>query len=560
MTNNKISIYQVLPRLFGNQLKTPIYNGTIQENGCGKMNDFTPKALQEIKNLGVNYIWYTGIIRHGITTEYPNLSAQDPCIIKGKAGSPYAIIDYYDVNPDLAEDIEDRMNEFENLVNRTHQEGLKVLIDFVPNHVGRDYKSLMKPKEIPDLGEKDNNSAPFHPNNNFYYLPNEELHLDFCENQKFRETPAKVTGDDCFSAHPGVNNWYETIKLNYGIDFSNGRQKRFDPIPDTWSRMLEILTHWTEKGIDGFRCDMVEMVPVEFWSWVIPQIKEINPNLIIIAEVYQPHLYHDYIHIGKFDYLYDKVGLYDMLKAVLRGEQPASILSNSWKRLNGLDKHMLRFLENHDEQRIATAEFAYNANRAIPAMMLSATIHQGPIMTYFGQEFGENNTSATGFSGDDARTTIFDYWNIPSIQRWRGKSAYTGSALLPEEKKLQKEYKKILKLAISHPTITNGEFYDLMWANKDNHQFYHNYVFAYLRNYKDIALLFILNFSDQELEQKIIIPGHALEYAEKDTTKLKDTIFKDYFSKESIRIKHYDLVQQGLPVKLKPWYFQVFEF
>jgi glycosidase len=558
--SKKISIYQVLPRLFGNQNKAPKFNGTILQNGCGKMNDLTPKALQEIKKLGVNYIWYTGIIRHGSTTKYPNLPSQDTCIIKGKAGSPYAIVDYYDVNPDLAEEVKNRMNEFESLVRRTHEAGMKVLIDFVPNHVGRDYKSLKKPKGTPDLGEYDNNAIPFSPQNNFYYLPNEELHLNFCENQKFKEHPAKVTGDDCFTAHPGINNWYETIKLNYGIDYLNGRHKRFDPIPDTWTRMLEILTYWTHKNIDGFRCDMVEMVPVEFWAWVIPQIKKINPDLIFVAEVYKPHLYQDYINIGKFDYLYDKVGLYDMLKAVLRGEQPASILSSSWKSLNGLDKHMLRFLENHDEQRIATPEFAYEAKRAIPAMMLSATIHQGPIMTYFGQEFGENNTAASGFSGDDARTTIFDYWNVPSIQRWRGKSAYSGSSLLLKEKELQKEYKKILKLAISHPAIAKGEFYDLMWANEQNHLFYHNYIYAYFRNYKDKTLLFILNFSNKQLEQRVIFPAHALEFAAKDTTKLTEKLFKSIFTKETIKIPHYELVQQGLAVQIEPWYYKVFEF
>jgi glycosidase len=558
--SKKISIYQVLPRLFGNQNKAPKFNGTILQNGCGKMNDLTPKALQEIKKLGVNYIWYTGIIRHGITTEYPKLPAQDPSIIKGKAGSPYAIVDYYDVNPDLAEEVKNRMNEFENLVKRTHEAGMKVLIDFVPNHVGRDYKSLKKPKGTPDLGENDNTSTPFHPNNNFYYLPNEELHLDFCENPKFKEKPAKVTGDNCFTAHPVINNWYETIKLNYGIDYLNGRHKRFDPIPDTWTRMLEILTYWTHKNIDGFRCDMVEMVPVEFWAWVIPQIKKINPDLIFVAEVYKPHLYQDYINIGKFDYLYDKVGLYDMLKAVLRGEQPASILSSSWKSLNGLDTHMLRFLENHDEQRIATPEFAFEAKRAIPAMMLSATIHQGPILTYFGQEFGENNTAASGFSGDDARTTIFDYWNVPSIQRWRGKSAYSGSSLLLKEKELQKEYKKILKLAISHPAIAKGEFYDLMWANEQNHLFYHNYIYAYFRNYKDKTLLFILNFSNKQLEQRVIFPAHALEFAAKDTTKLTEKLFKSIFTKETIKIPHYELVQQGLAVQIEPWYYKVFEF
>ena len=557
---SKISIYQVLPRLFGNQNKTPKYNDNIQENGCGKMNDFTPKALQEIKKLGVNHIWYTGIIRHGTTTEYPGIPAQDPCIIKGKAGSPYAIVDYYDVHPDLAEEVHQRMQEFENLVKRTHDENMKVIIDFVPNHVGRDYKSLAKPKEIPDLGENDDSSSPFHPHNNFYYLPNEKLTLSFCEEQQFKEFPAKVTGDDCFSSFPGINNWYETIKLNYGIDYSSGRQKRFDPIPATWTRMLEILSYWTHKGIDGFRCDMVEMVPVEFWAWVIPQIKAINPELIFIAEVYQPHLYHEYIKTGKFDYLYDKVGLYDMLKAVLRGERPASILSDSWKSLNGLDKHMLRFLENHDEQRIATPEFASDAKKAIPAMMLSATIHQGPIMTYFGQEFGENNTAASGFSGDDARTTIFDYWNIPTIQRWRGKSAYSGSSLSSEEKSLQSEYKKILNLAMKHPAISNGSFYDLTWANKENHYFHHNHVYAYLRHYKNTTLLFILNFSDEELKQHVIVPGHALEFTGKDITKLKDKIFNDFITNEKVSISHYELVNKGLEINLKPNYYRIYEF
>ncbi len=556
----KISIYQVLPRLFGNPNKNPKFNGSLQENGCGKMNDFTPEALKAIKKLGINYVWYTGIIHHATSTSYPGIPSQDSCILKGKAGSPYAIVDYYDVHPDLAVDVENRMAEFEELVKRTHDEGMKVIIDFVPNHVSRAYRSTSKPKGVPDFGETDDSSLAFHPQNNFYYLPAEKLVLPGCQSHNFQELPAKVTGNDCFSPNPGINDWYETIKLNYGVDVQNGNNKHFNPIPSTWFRMLEILKYWTNKGIDGFRCDMAEMVPVEFWGWVIPQIKQINGDIIFIAEVYQPDIYHDYIFKGKFDYLYDKVGLYDMLKAIIRGEQPASNLSDSWKSLNGLDKYMLRFLENHDEQRIASSEFAGQAEKAIPAMVLSATMHQGPVMTYFGQEFGENSTTASGFSGDDGRTTIFDYWNIPSIQRWKGKSAFSGKTLSAEEKAHQQEYSKILNLAMSHPAIGQGSFYDLMWANKDNHHFYHNYVYAYLRSFKTASLLIVLNFSARELNQKVIISGHALEFAEKDTSKLVDKTFKNIFTGVEYQIPFYKLVQQGFELTIKPFGYQIFEF
>lgn len=557
---NKISIYQVLVRLFGNQKKHPVLNGGIDENGSGKFNDFTPKALEEIKKLGISHIWYTGIIRHATTSSYPGLTSQDPCIIKGKAGSPYAITDYYDVNPDLAEDVTKRMKEFELLLKRTKYAGMKSIIDFVPNHVSRDYQSLKKAKNVIDLGELDDSGQHFNAQNNFYYLPGEALALDFCPDQKYDENPAKVSGNDCFHSKPNINDWYETIKLNYGVDIQNHHQQYFKPIPNTWFRMLEILQYWTGKGVDGFRCDMVEMVPVAFWAWVIPQIKALNEEIIFIGEVYQPHLYEDYIKNGKFDYLYDKVGLYDQLKAVMRGEQSASTLSDSWKRLNGLDEFMLRFLENHDEQRIASPDFAGEAEKAIPAMMLSATIHRGPILTYFGQEFGEDAKGSTGFSGDDGRTTIFDYWKVESMQKWRGKSAYKGSSLSLKEKNLRKEYQKILNLSLSHPAIANGQFYDLMWANKDNHHFYHNHVFAYFRCYEKTCLLLVLNFSGMALDQKIIIPGHALEFAQKDTTKLKDNIFKNYFSKESQRIPYYTLVHEGLDVHIKPYYYQAFEF
>jgi len=559
-SQKKISIYQLLPRLFGNAQKKPKINGSIEQNGCGKFNDIDEKAIKAIKKLGITHIWYTGIIRHATTTGYNGIPAQDACIVKGKAGSPYAITDYYDVSPDLAQQLNNRMKEFESLLKRTQEAGLKNIIDFIPNHVSRNYKSSKKPKGLSDFGETDDDSQSFDAQNNFYYLPNEKLQLQFCEKQEYQEFPAKVSGNDCFSSQPKINDWYETVKLNYGVDVLNHRSQHFSPIPNTWIKMLEILSFWTQKGVDGFRCDMTEMVPVEFWAWVIPQIKKINTEVIFIAEIYQPHLYESYLKQGHFDYLYDKVGLYDTLKSVIRGESPASHISDVWKSLNSLDQYMLRFLENHDEQRIASASFAGDAYKAIPAMLLSASMHQGPIMTYFGQEFGENAAGETGFSGDDGRTTIFDYWNIPSIQRWRGRSAYSGILLSEQEKNLQKEYAKILNFCIKSPVIAKGDFYDLIWANKDNPHFHHNYVYAYFRTYKGKSLLFLLNFSQNTLKQNIIIPEHALQFTNKKRNHLKDICFIDIFKRDKIRLNYTQVINKGLEVEFSANGYMIFEF
>ena len=342
--SQKIIIYQVFTRLFGNKTTTLQNNGSIKENGCGKMADFTAKALDEIKHLGATHIWYTGIIEHATQTDYSAYGIQKdhPAVVKGKAGSPYAIKDYYDVDPDLAVKVEHRMKEFENLVNRTHKAGLKMIIDFVPNHVARQYHSDQKPEGVEDLGARDNKGKGFDPQNNFYYIPGEPLHLDNLNvsPKDYQESPAKATGNDVFSAWPGQNDWYETIKLNYGVDYCNGHTCCFDPIPDTWKKMLDILCFWAAKGIDGFRCDMAEMVPVEFWGWAIPQVKALHPSIIFIAEVYNPAEYRNYIFQGHFDYLYDKVGLYDTLRAVSSGFTSAGNITSCWQQVDDIQNHI----------------------------------------------------------------------------------------------------------------------------------------------------------------------------------------------------------------------------
>ena len=366
---NKMIIYQVFTRLFGNDKTACTPHGSKTENGCGHFADFTQKALTEIQKLGATHIWYTGVIAHATQTDYTSygIPSDHPAIVKGKAGSPYAIKDYYDVDPDLAIKPEKRMKEFQNLIYRTHDAGLKVIIDFVPNHVARQYQSANRPEGVKDLGEEDDQTLSFSPQNNFYYIPGHPFQPGFdlqgSAPSPYEECPAKATGNDNFSPSPGRNDWYETIKLNYGIDYCNGGERHFDPIPSTWFKMRDILLFWAGKGIDGFRCDMAEMVPVEFWAWAIPQVKCHYPSLVFIAEVYNPNEYRNYIYKGGFDYLYDKVGLYDTLRGVVCGYASARQITGCWQNVDDIKDRMLNFLENHDEQRLASDFFAGNAEK-----------------------------------------------------------------------------------------------------------------------------------------------------------------------------------------------------
>lgn len=502
-----------MPRLFGNYNTNLKPNGTIDENGCGKFNSFTPKALKEIKKLGVTHVWYTGIIEHATQTDYSvcGIRKDNPSIVKGKAGSPYAIKDYYDVDPDLAEDVPNRMKEFENLVLRTHKANLQVIIDFVPNHVAREYYSDAKPEGVKDLGENDHPEWFFSPLNNFYYIPDQSFHPQF-STVNYHEFPAKATGNDMFSASPTANDWYETIKLNYGVNYVEGMQKQFDPLPDTWLKMRDILLFWASKNVDGFRCDMAEMVPVEFWGWVIPEIKAKYPTVDFIAEVYNPAEYRNYLNNGKFDYLYDKVGMYDVLRNVTSKNFAVRDITPTWQAVSDIQDKMLNFLENHDEQRIGSGFFAGNGIYAQPAMIIAATLTKGPVMIYSGQEFGESGMDFEGFSGVDGRTTIFDYWGVKSLQAWTNKGKFDGQHLNDEQKELYQFYKKLLQITITEKAITDGIMFDLMYANLDNQKFNTHEQFAFFRKYEEELLLIVTNFHDKHLETEVSIPVEAFEY------------------------------------------------
>lgn len=503
-------IYQIIPRLFANFNETRKYNGTKAENGCGKMADINDKALKSIADLGATHVWYTGIIRHA-TAEL-----NSPAITKGLAGSPYAITDYYDVNPDLAVNEDKRMEEFEQLVARTHAAGLDVLIDFVPNHVAREYRSTHKPKGIEDLGEGDHPEWAFSPLNNFYYIPGQPLTMDI-DLKGYQEYPAKVTGNDCFSSHPSKTDWYETVKLNYGVFYQGGGEKQFFPIPSTWKKMVDILLFWASKKINGVRVDMAEMVPVEFFQWAIDKVKKKYPEFIFIGECYDPSRYDAYLKAG-FDYLYDKVGMYDYLRGVTSKNWPVEGITSQWMQHSGERlNHMLYFLENHDEQRIASGFFCGDGTCAEPAMIVAATLNQCAVMVYMGQELGERGMDMEGFSGIDGRTTIFDYWGIKSIQAWANKGKYDGANMTEEQRDLRLFYQRLLTIARDNKAVQKGLMYDITYAQGEGFNKHEQY--AFIRHWEDETLLVIINFHDREQHMRVRIPNDAFVYLGIDETK-----------------------------------------
>jgi glycosidase len=521
----KIVIYQILPRLFGNKIASNVPNGTLKENGVGKMSAFTPKVLKEIYKMGFTHIWYTGLLEHATQTDYSEygIRKNHPEIVKGKAGSPYAICDYYDIDPDLADDVPNRMTEFEALVERTHQAGLKVIIDFVPNHVARSYYSDAKPGQTVDLGATDNIQTTFSPDNNFYYIPRQAFLPSFdweAGENAYREFPAKATGNDCFSAHPNKHDWYETVKLNYGVDYLNNRQTHFDPVPDTWHKMRDILLFWASKNIDGFRCDMAEMVPVEFWGWAIRSVKEAYPSVRFIAEVYHPDQYRNYLWNGKFDYLYDKVGLYDTLRDVVCGRQSARAITGCWQSVGDIQEQMLYFLENHDEQRIASTFFAGDPQKALPAVAVFAAMHKNPVMIYAGQELGERGMDAEGFSGLDGRTTIFDYWSVESLHNWYNQGKINTALLTDKQKTLRNAYIQLLTLCNASEAIREGKFFDLMYANPHSDFFNPDKQYAFMRHSGNELLLIVANFSESEVDAGVFLPANAFDYFGIDEMKI----------------------------------------
>lgn len=556
---HKEVVYQVFTRLFGNKNATNKPWGTIEENGVGKFNDFTDKALQEIRDLGVTYIWYTGVPHHAVVTDYTKygISNDDPDVVKGRAGSPYAVKDYYNVNPDLAVDPANRLNEFRALIERTHRNGLKVIIDIVPNHVARKYQSSIFPDR--DFGRNDVTSVEYRRDNNFYYNPGQPFQVPTPRNGYkplggelhpmvdgvFAEYPAKWTGNGSRLAQPDHYDWYETVKINYGIrpdgtkDFpelpAGYDQKSWKEhyefwkdkdIPSSWIKFRDIALYWIGMGVDGFRYDMAEMVPVEFWSFMNSSIKNMKHDAFILAEVYNPKEYRNYINKGKMDYLYDKVELYDTLKHIIQRRGLTDNIVGIQNGLADIEHHMLHFLENHDEQRIASPEFAGSAAKGKPMMVISTTISTAPTMLYFGQEVGEAGNLNSGF-GSHSRSTIFDYAGVPNLQRWMNGGKFDGGQLTAEEKELRDFYKRLLNFSTGSSALT-GKYAEIQTINREKTKGYDRNLFSFVRWSDKQKLIIVSNLDDKQTSKfNLAIPAEIISQfgLKNGTYKLKDALY-----------------------------------
>ena len=416
---SKNIIYQMLPRLWGE----------------GRMSSVDDATLSYLKGLGVSYLWCTGIIRH--STGQP--------FVKGDAGSPYAISDYYDVNPYLADEPSQRMAEFDALLDRVHSKGLEFIIDFVPNHVGCDYSDAFG--GIPLCGWHD-------------------------------------------------YDWSDTIKIDYNA-------------PGTWEAMYRIVRFWAGRGVDGFRCDMVELVPPEFLKWLIARIKEEFPSVIFIAEVYQKEKYRMYIDDVRFDFLYDKSGLYDVLRAVVAGHGTARAVTWNWQFLQDLQPHMLNFLENHDEQRLASPWFAGRPD-SYALLCVSLMLNTAPFMLYFGQETGVDASE-----GHEGRTSIFNFARPASLRRLYDFVHGEGESLSARESSVLTQYRGAMSLA-GTPAVSEGLTYDLCYCQSYEEGFNADRHFAFLRHSRAQTILFVCNFSASEARMTVRIPRHAVEYLRLD--------------------------------------------
>lgn len=516
----------MLPRLWGNDKIRPKKNGTLTDNGTGKFSDIDDATLKYLKWLGCSHVWYTGVLRHSTQASEDGCIPSHPQFVKGKAGSPYAICDYYDVNAYLADNPDDRMTEFEQLIKRTHDNGLKLILDFVPNHVSRDYGKVNPVPGHPVLGSDDDKTVHWKSENDFFYYTGQALTLPTpCPKgmKPYHEMPAMATGNNCYTPEPGINDWYETVKINYG-----------DQHTATWDKMADIIDFWASKGVDGFRCDMVELVPPQFFTWLIRKTKEKYPSLIFIAEVYKKELYRKYIKEVGFDYLYDKSGLYDTLRTVVEKNvndngmpvelwQSATGITRNWQFLSDLQPYMLNFLENHDEQRYTSDFFGKDNSNAFAPLFVSLYLNTAPFMIYFGEEVGEKGMDEEGFSGKDGRTTIFDWWSIGSVRRLRkvirngeyesmSPSKLTKAGMKPEEAAFFCRFAQAMRFAASDEAVRRGTTYDLCYCNYSSDGFNKDKHFVFLRDFEEHTLLIAANFSQSECRMNITIPSHAFEW------------------------------------------------
>jgi glycosidase len=609
----RVRIYQLFVRLFGNTNETRKRNGHLAENGVGRFADINHTAAGSIRDMGFTHVWLTGVLQQATATDYSKFGqpADDTDLLKGLAGSPYAIKDYFDVCPDYAENPAKRLDEFRALLERLHAQKLKAIIDLVPNHVARSCDSRVKPDcnfgSCGRGGRGDDVSKFFDPHNNFFYLtpdangpplrlptykdgspvsPTCQISGAVCDGIFQGETTfGRVTGNNVVSWTPHLNDWYETVKLNYGFNFTDpSKSVREYPnawapekaIPDTWKKMDQVIEHWQSMGVDGFRCDMSHMVPPEFWSWAIAQARARQPDVFFMGEAYDDdpskvpgsdpviaglnygkgNVLFDLLNAG-FDAVYD-APVYRALKRIYDGSGWANDIDR--EIADGFICHnSVRYAENHDEVRLAAPSewggVGMDVGRPVSAILYGMS--RGAIMLYNGQEVGEPAVGAEGFGGNDARTSIFDYWSMPELVKWVNGHRYDGGRLSPKQKGLRDFYSRLINL-VGEPAFQDGEFFPLNPANRDNPAFGRlpgeqasgHWLYAFLRY--DISteqrFLIVANLHPSMPLQdvRVILPAAALQFLDlADRPAHKSLSLVDRLAEENAMIMDASIADAG---------------
>ena len=573
-------IYQLFVRHFAQEKEALVPNGSLKENGSGKFNAITQADLEKIKELGMTHVWLTGVLRHATDTSYAGLPAQSSAIVKGKAGSPYAVVDYYDVDPDLAEDVSLRLDEFVALLGRCRAAGLIPMMDFIPNHVSRDYASTIFPER--DFGAGDDKDVFFSSNNGYFYLQlgkqnyPQGLKLPVA-GQRYAEEAGRVTGNNVTSWEPSLYDWYETVKLNYGYDFTRGVEGTYalpgaeaseEQVPKTWGLMDKILAYWQGLGVGGFRCDMAHLVPMPFWSWVLERVRARQPEALMIAEAYNDDMKTTWADPAEellsagFDYVYE-APFYHELHALYEEGHWANDLERLCVSDSAQFYRSVRYLENHDEPRLGSLKhWGGKGSQVAPALAaVMYFISGGAILFYNGQEVGERAEGVGGYGGDNGRTSIFDYTSLPQFLRWRSGGTYSGAGLSVEERKeatfLYEAYRYLGGL-YQQPAFVRGGFFGLNYYNRLNVDYGKllseesagHWIFSFLRYDGETkqAVLVVANLHPEWSFNHVhlLVPPEAFEWMGWQDTHVNfhvlgsKTPVSDPYSKEELRTSGFE--------------------
>lgn len=581
-------IYQLFVRHFSNMESHGVEGGSRNSNGCGTFNGITDKALREISRMGFTHVWLTGVLRHATQTSYPNLPAQPKSIVKGLAGSPYAVVDYFDVDPDLASGPERRMEEFVALVKRCRSVGLVPLMDFIPNHVSRAYR--VNDGIHDDFGKGDDVHTFFAPNQGYFYLTSNCLGdgppLRLPDGVFDGElTFGRVTGNNSISWHPSQSDWYETVKLNYGYNFMAGFSSlRLLPnwtspkqrVPKTWQIMDDVLSFWQDKGIGGFRCDMAQMIPMAFWKWAISRARVRLSDVFFMAEAYNDHMKTtpddpcEALLDAGFNAVYDS-GCYHLAQNIYTENNWANDFDGLFRSNPKYMTHGVRYVENHDETRLCSPlSWRGVGSTVFPAIItLVYASGSGPVLVYNGQEVGEKAEGPGGFGGHDGRTSIFDYTCLPQLQEWVADGRFDAN-LLPKDSFRVRDFHCRLLPLMQHSALARGDFYGLNWANMKNTTFGRepqedtsgHWVYAMLRHdaHDKTTVLVVGNLSPEInfYNLHISIPQHAFGWCGilTDQVRLKNLMDKGI---EDVICERRELMENGLSYPLKPGQVAILE-